>query len=850
MLEAQSLVVMRRFTCWLVLLAAAAQQCAWSTASAKATSRARPPTRRASHLFRVPHRLEQDAAFQIGVNLTNATRDIVAGLPVDRITLVFDGTIDARFRRLLPVSLHLADILTQSYSISTQKLMDEYIDHIRQTMARYEGMTSIIFCSRKSSEKLINTIRNANLIQRNILYMFYYELWPPSDVFLGALQEAMRVAVISNPRPGTYRIYYTQATPEGSGTLKLVNWWSSSATLFRYPVLPPASRIYTDLRGRTLHVPVLHKPPWNFVTYTNKTFLVEGGRDHELLLLLADKLHFRFDYFDPPERSQGSAFVETTDHNKTFPGIIGLISERRADLALGDITITFERSQAVEFSFLTLADSGAFVTKTPSRLNEALALVRPFQMEVWPVLVLTMLLTGPLLFGVLEAPRLWRGKAWMAKRGRKRISDRKLFGNAVWFSIALFFKQSVRGPEDSHRVRLLTILLSFAATYVIGDMYSANLTSLLARPGRERPISNLEQLAEAMETRGYQLLVEKHSSSYNVLENGTGVYERLWRLMLRQREMAEVASGEDGMVRVGREPNLAMLGGRETLYFDTRRFGAHRFHLSEKLYTRYSAIAMQIGCPYSESVNNILMQLFEAGILTKMTEEEYEKLGDKLHDQGPMLPERTDGAGDEDGQGDEEGGDGEDGAATTLTPADYGFYQEDDYYDYPQPQDYGAPNCHEGCPQPSAPSETSTATPPTTTTPTTTTPIAPEGPAEGSEREVKKGGRSTSSTDETLRPISIKMLQGAFYALLAGPRVLVGARHQAPGALLLPLLRGHTRLRRAAVGAVLGTVLRLLPVLRLGAGPRRRHQAALQAGRRRGPRHAARQLGRGRRRGG
>ncbi|KAK3922610.1 Luciferin 4-monooxygenase [Frankliniella fusca] len=354
--SASAVSAMRRLAAWFALLAV--------VQSARVTARA-PPPRRAPHLHRIPHRLEQDAAYLIGMNLTNATRDIVAGLPVDRITLVFDGSVDTRFRRLLTVSMHLAGILTQTYSISTQIQMDEYIALVRRTMLRYEGMTSIIFCSRKSSEKLIGTIRNSNLIQRNILYMFYFELWPPSETFEGALQEAMRVAVISNPRPGTYRIYYTQATPEGSGTLKLVNWWSCGTTLFRYPVLPPASKIYTDLRGRTLHVPVLHKPPWNFVTYTNKTFLVEGGRDHELLLLLAEKLHFRFDYFDPPERSQGSAFVETNGRNKTFPGILGLISERRADLALGDITITFERSQAVEFSCLTLADSGAFVTKTP-----------------------------------------------------------------------------------------------------------------------------------------------------------------------------------------------------------------------------------------------------------------------------------------------------------------------------------------------------------------------------------------------------------------------------------------------------------------------------------------------------
>lgn len=75
--------------------------------------------------------------------------------------------------------------------------------------------------------------------------------------------------------------------------------------------------------------------------------------------------------------------------------------------------------------------------------------------------------------------------------------------------------------------------------------------------------------------------------------------------MRRQREDSRVESGEEGMVRVGSEPRLAMLGGRETLYFDTRRFGAHRFHLSEKLFTRYSAIALQIGCPYIESFNNM-----------------------------------------------------------------------------------------------------------------------------------------------------------------------------------------------------------------------------------------------------
>lgn len=53
-----------------------------------------------------------------------------------------------------------------------------------------------------------------------------------------------------------------------------------------------------------------------------------------------------------------------------------------ADFFLGDVTLTLERRSLVEFSFLTLADSGAFLSHSPSRLNEALVLIRPFQWKV------------------------------------------------------------------------------------------------------------------------------------------------------------------------------------------------------------------------------------------------------------------------------------------------------------------------------------------------------------------------------------------------------------------------------------------------------------------------------------
>lgn len=53
---------------------------------------------------------------------------------------------------------------------------------------------------------------------------------------------------------------------------------------------------------------------------------------------------------------------------------------------------------------------------------------------------------------------------------------------------------------------------------MIGDMYSANLTSLLARPAKEQPIGTLIALEEAMRDKGYELVVERHSSSLAILQ--------------------------------------------------------------------------------------------------------------------------------------------------------------------------------------------------------------------------------------------------------------------------------------------------------------------------------------------
>lgn len=66
-----------------------------------------------------------------------------------------------------------------------------------------------------------------------------------------------------------------------------------------------------------------------------------------------------------------------------------------------------------------------------------------------------------------------------------------------------------------------------------------------------------------------------------------------------------VSSVEEGISLIKQGSTKAILGGRETLYFNMKRYGTQNFQLSEKLYTRYSAVAVQTGCPFLESLNEV-----------------------------------------------------------------------------------------------------------------------------------------------------------------------------------------------------------------------------------------------------
>lgn len=108
---------------------------------------------------------------------------------------------------------------------------------------------------------------------------------------------------------------------------------------------------------------------------------------------------------------------------------------------LGDIAITWERLRTVEFTFFTLADSGAFATSAPKKLNEAFALVRPFSWEVWPPVIGTVIIAGPVLYLIIIIPE------WMRENSESLNKTTRIYGrknsNLKFYDV--YIKEITRG---------------------------------------------------------------------------------------------------------------------------------------------------------------------------------------------------------------------------------------------------------------------------------------------------------------------------------------------------------------------------------------------------------------------
>ncbi|KAG1662332.1 Glutamate receptor ionotropic, kainate 2 [Nymphon striatum] len=272
----------------------------------------------------------------------------------------------------------------------------------------------------------------------------------------------------------------------------------------------------------------------------------------DLIEAISQRLKFKYEIHIAKDKTNGKMDPETREWN----GMIGELINGEADLAIGDLTITYEREQAVDFTmpFMNLGISILF--KKPEKPDRSLfSFLSPLSWDVWLYMLTAYL-----------------GKAW---------STRMVAG--TWW----FF------------------------TLIMISSYTANLAAFLTVQRMVSPIESAEDLAR--QTKIEYGCYKGGSTEAFFRNSKMGTYQRMWSFMESARPSVLVKSGKEGTERV-MKGNYAYLMESTSIEYVTQR-NCKVTQIGGWLDSKGYGIATPPGSPYRRFISSVILKLQEETLL-------------------------------------------------------------------------------------------------------------------------------------------------------------------------------------------------------------------------------------------
>ncbi|KAK3866679.1 hypothetical protein Pcinc_027792 [Petrolisthes cinctipes] len=241
-----------------------------------------------------------------------------------------------------------------------------------------------------------------------------------------------------------------------------------------------------DLRGRVMRVVTLEYIP--FILYKEEmclggTVTLQDSIDYRILDPLAASLNFTYEVIEPKDCMWGQ-----DDEHGNWSGIVGSLQHQEADFSL-NLTPTFTRLAAIDFSVIYSSDSMVIISPKPKPLPRHLSLLRPFLGDVW---------VGIGAMTVVLCVVLWvQQKTWPwvsgGGGGGGGLENSGSIFTSIW-GILLDNSLSTIPSATSAKVVVGTWIL---AALVVTSAYRSSLVAHLTVQERYPPINSFEDLLNA-----------------------------------------------------------------------------------------------------------------------------------------------------------------------------------------------------------------------------------------------------------------------------------------------------------------------------------------------------------------
>ncbi|XP_035213366.1 glutamate receptor ionotropic, kainate 2-like [Stegodyphus dumicola] len=302
-------------------------------------------------------------------------------------------------------------------------------------------------------------------------------------------------------------------------------------------------------------------------------------------------------------------------------GMIRELIDGKADMAVADLTITYVREEAVDFTmpFMNLGISILF-KKPTKKVPKLFSFLSPLSVEVWLYMATAFLGVSLFLFIVARFSAYEWVNPHPCELEPEELENQFTLLNTLWFTIGCLMCQGCDITPRANSTRMIAVMWWFF-TLIMVSSYTANLAAFLTVERLASPIESAEDLAKQT-TIPYGCVASGSTQSF-FKESEFPTYKRMWSFMESQRPSVFTDNNQKGVERV-KKGNYAFLMESTTIEFIVER-NCDLTQVGGLLDSKGYGIATPPGSPYRTHMSSAILKLQEGGQLHVLKERWWKK---------------------------------------------------------------------------------------------------------------------------------------------------------------------------------------------------------------------------------
>ena len=239
-----------------------------------------------------------------------------------------------------------------------------------------------------------------------------------------------------------------------------------------------------SMMGRKLIVTTIPYPPYTIISTNSHGSLSFGGSELLMLDLLSNSLNFTYQYRPSPADEMWGEIL----NNKTLlTGMLGLLSRKEADIAIGNLYIDTERLSFISYTYPYTVVYECFLMPSPEPYAKWKALYFPLSPAVWAATIITSIVAVLFLYTVAKISSSFT------------ICDEAFQspGRCAMFIFANILQSTgepadIRGPTNR-----MFLIWWFVLATIVPTVYRGGLISFMTVPSKPSPIDTLQELLDS-----------------------------------------------------------------------------------------------------------------------------------------------------------------------------------------------------------------------------------------------------------------------------------------------------------------------------------------------------------------